>query len=102
MLHPSIQKLLPILKAFLLKHRVKRAHIFGSATTNHFRDDSDIDLLIAFDDDLSNSEYSQHFWNLYLELPKLLGHPVDLIMEDGLKNPFFIEEINETKIPLYD
>lgn len=102
MLHPTVQSKLPVIKAFLLQHQVKRAHIFGSAVTGKFRPDSDIDLLVKFEDKLTNSEYAHHFWSLYLELSKLLGHQVDLITEDGLKNPYFIEELNETKIPIYD
>lgn len=102
MLHPSIRSKMPALTAFLRRHQVKRAYIFGSATTQNFRPDSDVDLLVAFEDGLSNSEYAHHFWSLYLELPKLLGHSIDLITEDRLKNPYFIEELNETKIPIYD
>jgi predicted nucleotidyltransferase len=102
MIHPAVQKLKPIITAFLRQHKVKRAYLFGSATTSKFRADSDIDLLVSFEEGLSNSDYAHHFWSIYLELPKLIGHPIDLITEDELKNPFFIEEINETKIPIYD
>ena len=73
MLHPSIQRKAPALTAFLRRHQVARAYIFGSATTQNFRPDSDVDLLVAFEVGLSNSDYARHFWSLYLELPKLLG-----------------------------
>ena len=101
-IHPSIQKKLPALIDFLKQHRVKRAAIFGSATTTDFGPESDLDLLVAFNDSLSNSEYTNHFWGIYLELPKLLGRPVDVVVEGNVKNPYFIEELNETKVTVYD
>jgi predicted nucleotidyltransferase len=30
-----------------------------------------------------------------------LKRPVDLITETSLKNPYFIEEVNETKMKIY-
>ncbi len=102
MLHPDLLSKLPALREFLAKHRVKSACIFGSATGDNFRADSDIDLLISFQEPLDSREYAQNFWSLYLNLPRLLGRQVDIVVEEDLKNPYFIEEVNETKISIYE
>lgn len=102
MLHPTLETKLPEVLALLKNNKVKRAFAFGSVTTPRFYPDSDIDLLIAFEDDLEPKAYAHHFWTLYLNLPKILGHPVDLITEDSLRNPYFIDELEETKIQIYE
>ena len=38
--------------------KVQRLYAFGLAVSGHFRDDSDIDFLIAFPDTLSVEEYT--------------------------------------------
>ncbi len=98
----AIQNKIPSIIALMKKHRVKRAYAFGSVVKEGFNKDSDIDLLIAFEDDLDPVEYGQHYFDLADQLEELLERPVDLITEASLKNPYFIKSVNETKIPLYE
>lgn len=93
---------MPVVVQLLQKHKVKRAYAFGSAVTGGFGKDSDIDLLIAFDDALDPVEYGQHYFELAEQLEQILKHPVDLVTEASLKNPYFIKSLNETKVPLYE
>jgi hypothetical protein len=97
-----IQKKIPAIVALMKKHKVKRAYAFGSVVRSNFDKDSDIDLLIAFEDNLDPVEYGQHYFDLADQLEELLHRPVDLITEASLKNPYFIKHLNETKIPLYE
>lgn len=98
----QLQNKIPEIIILLKKHRVKRAYAFGSAVKGDFNAASDIDLLIAFDDNLNPVEYGQHYFDLVDQLEALLQLPVDVITEPSLKNPYFIKSVNETKVPLYE
>ena len=98
----AIQNKIPSIVALMKKHKVKRAYAFGSVVKGDFNKDSDIDILIAFEDNLDPVEYGQHYFDLADQLEELLQRPVDLITEASLKNPYFIKSLNETKISLYE
>src|SRR5436305_11813068 len=55
--------------------------LFGSAARDELRDDSDIDVLVAFD---GGSTYERYF-GLRDYLEALLQRRVDLVTEQGLK-----------------
>ena len=97
-----IENKMPIVIRLLRAHKVKRAYVFGSVITDRFRADSDIDLLIAFEDNLDPVEYGELYFELADKLENLLQHPVDLITEPSLQNPYFIERLNDTKVSLYE
>ena len=82
--------------------RVKRLYIFGSATNNNFNADSDVDLLISFEDDLSVEEYTNNFFALHEKLSSLFVRSIDLVTERTLSNPYFIESVNKTKQLIYE
>ncbi|MEO8581647.1 MAG: nucleotidyltransferase family protein [Patescibacteria group bacterium] len=71
------KKILPILK----KHNVKKAGIFGSATTNDFSSESDVDLLY---EPPPGTSLFDHF-QLKNELEEKLKRPVDLVEYKYLK-----------------
>jgi predicted nucleotidyltransferase len=96
LLQSKMSSLIELLK----KHKVKRAYAFGSAVTGNFKPSSDIDLLIAFEDNLDPVEYGQHYFDLADQLEELLQRPVDLLTEAPLKNPYFIKSLNKTKIKI--
>jgi len=84
------------------RHKVERAYVFGSALRNDFRDESDLDFLIKFDDKIQNPlEKGQLWWNLHDALRNLFNREIDLITENSLKNPYFIEELEKTKFLIY-
>jgi len=60
---------------------VKRLALFGSAARDELRDDSDIDLLVEFEGPATFDGY----FGLKDHLETLLGRPVDLVTERGLK-----------------
>jgi predicted nucleotidyltransferase len=95
MIHASIQAQIPSLITLLKEHKVKRAYAFGSV-------DSDVDLLISFEDGIDPIEYGDLYWSLDEKLPLLLHRPVDLLTERQLRNPYFIKVMNETKTALYE
>jgi uncharacterized protein len=85
------------------KLRIKRLYAFGSAVTvDRFREDSDIDFLISFDETISPEEYTENYFQLQYKLRELFGREIDLITERSLSNPYFIESVNKNKVLLYE
>ncbi len=81
---------------------VKRLFVFGSAVTDEFNEDSDIDILISFDENLTFEQYADNYFELNYKLRELFNRPVDIVTERTLSNPYFIEGINETKKLIYE
>jgi len=79
---------------------VRELYVFGSATTEKFNNNSDIDILVYFKD-LSVEKYTDNYFELHYCLEKLFARKIDLITENSLSNPYFIESIEETKQLLY-
>jgi uncharacterized protein len=79
---------------------VKKMYAFGSVCTYNFDNDSDIDILILFKD-ISIEKYTDNYFELYYKLEELFKRKIDLLPENSLSNPFFIESINETRQLLY-
>lgn len=98
MLHDKLPEVITLLK----NNKVKRAYAFGSSVKETFNEQSDVDLLIAFDDNLNPVDYGQHYFDLIDQLEGLLQRPVDIITEPSLKNPYFIKSVNESKVLLYE
>jgi len=71
------KKITPVLR----KHGVRKASIFGSAVRGEMREDSDIDILVEIDRDISLLE----FVALKLELEDVLGRKVDLVEFEAIK-----------------
>ena len=88
------------LKELCKSYDVKKLYIFGSACTNQFKDDSDIDILISFKD-ISIEKYTDNYFELHYKLEELFNRKVDLLTENSLSNPYFIESVEETKHLLY-
>lgn len=88
------------LQALCEKYDVRTMYVFGSACTNKFTDKSDIDILISFKD-ISIEKYTDNYFDLHNQLEKLFNRKVDLLTDNSLSNPYFIESIEETKQLLY-
>lgn len=82
--------------------KVKRLYVFGSVVSENFRDDSDIDFLFSFTDNLTVEEYTNNYFSLQYQLCNIFQREIDLITERTLSNPYFIESINETKELIYE
>ena len=68
-------------RALLAGFGVKELYLFGSAVRNEARDDSDIDLLVDFEQPVSLFE----FVRLQREIEAVLGRRVDLVTRRALK-----------------
>jgi len=104
MIHPFISSKLPELIEIFKKHQVKKVYLFGSAVTEKFNDDSDIDFLIDpldEDDEPDPAARGEILWDLYYALKYFLNREVDMVTRKSLTNKYFIEELNRTSIPIY-
>lgn len=81
---------------------IKRLYAFGSVVSESFRDDSDIDFLISFADNLTVDEYTNNYFTLHYKLRELFKREIDIVTERTLSNPYFIESINESKQLIYE
>ena len=83
------------------KYKVVELDVFGSAVTGDFDEaTSDLDFLVEFDSSVQENRF-ESFFGLQEELKQLFGRPVDLVEPGGLRNPYFIEQINRTKRRIY-
>jgi|SRR5690554_3379856 len=89
------------LNAVCLKHNVSELYAFGSAVSNAFHENSDIDLAVLFKDSLSPLEHGDAFFGLKDDLEDLFKKPIDLVSYRALKNPIFKNELDKTKVSLY-
>lgn len=84
------------------KFKVQRLAVFGSAVSDKFDPAcSDVDFLYTLQT-VPSGEYADNFFGLATSLESLLGRRVDLVSERSIRNPYFREEIEETRQPLYD
>lgn len=101
MIHPFLKNKLPEIIEIFKKYRIKSAYAFGSVCTPDFSDVSDVDLLIEFEEIADPLILGEYWWNVLEELEAIFNRKVDLITVKSLKNPYFIEEVNEKKEFLY-
>jgi len=77
-------------------------YVFGSALTGKFNKDSDIDFTVIFDkESLPLLVYGENYFSFKFALEDLLKRDVDLVEYDAIKNPYFKEELDETKMIIY-
>lgn len=69
--------------AFCRKNHICRLALFGSVLGDDFRPGSDVDVLVEFYPETEIGFLA--LGRMRRELSKLLGRPVDLVLQDGLK-----------------
>ena len=79
----------PILKAWL----------FGSYSRGEEKPDSDVDILVIYDDASDVSLFT--IGGIYMELKKILGREVDLV-EEGTLRPWAVDAVNKEKKLIYE
>jgi predicted nucleotidyltransferase len=84
------------------KYYVFQLFLFGSFAKKQQNEQSDIDFLVYFKDDIKLLDYADNFFDLMYELEKLYNRKIDLVSGKSLKNPYFISEIEKNKILIYD
>jgi predicted nucleotidyltransferase len=88
-----------VLAAFCRKWHVRELSLFGSALRDDFRPDSDLDFLISFEPGARTSLFD--IVDMKDELESNFGRKVDLVVKEGLRNPFRKREILRTHEVIY-
>jgi hypothetical protein len=83
------RKILPILQ----RYGVKRVGLFGSYVRGEIREDSDVDILVEIEKDISLLD----FVGLKLEIEEALGRKIDLVEYNTLK-PLIKERILDEQV----
>jgi predicted nucleotidyltransferase len=84
-----------------IKHNVSNLYIYGSALTENFNVNSDLDFAVIFHENLSPLEHGESFFNLLNDLEILFVKKIDLLAYRAIKNPVFKQELDNTKVPIY-
>ena len=82
------------------KNKVKSLFVFGSAIREEFNENSDIDLVVDFEES-DPFKYADLYFSFKNKLENLFKRHIDLIEERAIKNRFFKQELDNTKIKLY-
>jgi predicted nucleotidyltransferase len=82
-------------------YRVVRLDVFGSAARPDFDPDrSDLDFVVEFEE-MPPAERADNYFGLLFELERLFQRPVDLVQLSAIRNPYFRDEVEETRLPVY-
>ena len=82
------------------KYNVKELYLFGSAATEGFSEDSDLDFIVSFNRQGFEGAFDQ-FIDFKKELEKIYGRPVDLYHLKKFRNSIFQQEVERSKKLLY-
>jgi predicted nucleotidyltransferase len=84
------------------RYRVKRLVLFGSAARGTFQhDSSDLDFIVAFEG-AGERGYATRYYEFAESLEALLGRRVDLLTERMIGNPYFPQEVQQTRETVYE
>lgn len=84
------------------EHRVRKLYAYGSSLTGTFNDtESDIDLMVEINepDPIKKGGLLLDF---YTSMENFFNRKVDMLTDQPLKNPYLKQEIDRTKLLIYD
>jgi predicted nucleotidyltransferase len=81
-------------------HKVRSLYAFGSVLSSNFNTNSDIDLIVEFND-IDVKDYADNYFDFKFSLEEIFNRPVDLLEEQAIKNPFFKQVVNQSKELVY-
>ena len=94
----NLHKIIEICKRF----HVRKLWVFGSILTPRFNDNSDVDLCVDFEwDKIPLLDSADNFFGFQEALESLLGRKIDITDDSAVSNPYFREELNETRRLIY-
>lgn len=83
------------------EHHVRRLEVFGSVAEGRERpDESDVDFLVEFEP-LPPGAYADAYFGLLEALEELFGRSVDLVVSSAIKNPYFRQSVERSKVQIY-
>lgn len=101
MLAPIITDNLKKINNICKTHNVKKLYVFGSAAREDYQFYSDIDLLVDFNNDEDNEEFSKNYFWFKEELVYAFKKPIDLLFYKKALKSRLKKNIMKEKILLY-
>ncbi|HNS28907.1 MAG TPA: nucleotidyltransferase domain-containing protein [Tenuifilaceae bacterium] len=95
-----IERNIDTIRDLCSRHKVRRLFAFGSVLTDSFKKDSDVDLVVDFQD-VDLHEYADNYFDLKESLENLFKRNVDLLEEKAIKNPYSKQSIDSSKQLVY-
>ena len=96
-----VQSKLTELASLCREHCVSKLELFGSAVDGTFDPlTSDLDFLVEFSRSSKRNAFHQYF-DLLFALENLFERPVDLIHADAMRNPYFIQSVEQSRTIVY-
>lgn len=92
----TLDEIKNIITPILKDSGVIRSSLFGSVTKGNLKSDSDIDILVEFE----NGKTLLDLAGLQIKLEESLNTKVDVLTYDSI-SPFLKESILESQIPLF-
>jgi len=97
----NIEKIKPEIERVCRSLPVKRLGLFGSALSQKFSHDSDVDVLVIFESG-KNIDLFDKYFELKEQLEDVFKRQVDLVVDKKFKNPVLRESIDRTRIVIYE
>ena len=83
------------------KYNVRRLDLFGSATRADFDPtNSDLDFVVEFNN-FTVENAADRYLGMMVDLEDLFGRRIDLVSYPAIRNPYFKQVINDTRVALY-
>ena len=99
---PAVKERADDLKRLCLIYGVRRLDLFGSASTGLYElGESDLDFLVEFQPAALDA-YADAYFGMLEALGRLFGRPVDLVVASAIKNPYFLQSVEQTRTPIYE
>ena len=96
-----VEDKLVAIEALCRRYAVSRLELFGSgARTDFDPHTSDLDFLVEFGD-LTIENAADRFLGLMVDLEDLFGRRIDLVSATAIRNPYFRQVVDSTKVLLY-
>lgn len=97
----ELQKYIEDIKRLCRKHKVHRLYAFGSALTDRFTEESDIDLMVDFEP-IDVLQYADNYFDLKFSLENMFNRRVDLLEEKAVRNPYFMQAVSDKRQLVYE
>jgi predicted nucleotidyltransferase len=84
------------------EHHVEQLFIFGSIATPNFNEQSDVDILIQFSQQINPEDYFNNYMDFKEKLESVLNREVDIVENQAVRNPIFRKILDRDKILIYE
>ncbi len=99
MISKSTEQMIPIIRNFFAGQPVKKAWLFGSCSRGEETEDSDVDILVQYENSKKLSLFA--IAKMMCALEVLVGREVDMV-EYGRLRPFAVDSVDRDKILIYE